>query len=231
MTNKRTAPSKIAFLAGLLLSIPCANASFIEIPQPDATYTSSTTLIPITGADGDVTSTLSDANLTVTFSTPMQVFTVPTTWSNWGSPPATESSTPKVLSPEDFTLTSITLTFSHPLTTFGLEAEPDALAIYGQFPVTLTFFNGATQIGAITRSIDGASAALFAATSTTPITSAVLAVGGNQAVPEGSDPGLAQVRYALADVTPPGVPEPATCFTGLAVFGVLVVRHFRSVRS
>ena len=36
----------------LLLSIPAAKATLIQIPQPDAAYTSSTTLLPITGKTG-----------------------------------------------------------------------------------------------------------------------------------------------------------------------------------
>src|SRR5947209_6623131 len=115
MKNNLLTTSKISVVAGLLLFVPCATAAFITIPQPNAAYTSSTTLIPITGDDFSVTNTLLDANLTVTFSTPMEKFSVPTTWTNWGSSPAVEGSTPNVLSPEDFTFTSVTLTFSHPL--------------------------------------------------------------------------------------------------------------------
>src|SRR5436305_1451301 len=131
MTTNLFRSSRMIVFAGLLLWIPAANAGFVQIPLPDAAYTSSTTLIPITGPDGGTTLTLSDANLTVTFSALMQKFTAGDTWTNWGSPPTVETSTPRVLSPVDFlTTTSVTLVFSQPLSTFGLEAEPDAAAQY-----------------------------------------------------------------------------------------------------
>jgi hypothetical protein len=196
--------SKITVLASLLLGTAAANAQITQIPLPNGAYTSSTTLLPITGADFDTTLTLSDPNLTVTFSTLMEKFTVPASWTAWGSPPATEGSTPRVLSPFDFTITSITLSFSQPLSTFGLEAEPDATT-QGAFPLTLDFFNGVTVLGTVNNTIDGSSAALFAASSTMPITSVTLTVGGNAADPAATDPGIAQVRYALQPV-----PEPAT---------------------
>jgi PEP-CTERM motif-containing protein len=220
MKNNLLSLSTLTILAGLLFCTPAANAAFDPIPLPDSTYTSSTTLIPITGPDGDTILTLSDANLTVTFSTAMQKFTVPDSWTNWNSPPATETSTPRVLSPADFTLTSITLSFSQPLTTFGLEAEPDATT-QGAFPVTLDFFNGLTLLGTVTRTIDGSGAALFAAGSTTPITSVTLTVGGNANVPEGVDPGIAQIRYTAA------VPEPSTWILFAAGLGLLTVRRYR----
>jgi hypothetical protein len=214
-------PSTLFIWAGILFSIPGAKAAFNEIPLPDSTYTNSTTLVPITGADGETTLTLSDANLTVTFSTAMQKFTVPDSWTSWNSPPATETSTPRVLSPADFTLTTVTLNFSQPLSIFGLEAEPDAFT-QGAFPITLDFFNGVTLLGTVGRTIDGSSAALFAASSTTPITSVTLTVNGNSNVPEGVDPGIAQIRYAL-------VPEPSTwLMLGAGLLTLLGIQRVRS---
>jgi hypothetical protein len=220
-------------VAGLFaLSIVPLQAGFMPIAQPDASYTSSTTLIPITGADFDTTLTLSDANLTVTFSTLMEKFTVPTTWTNWSSPPAAETSTPRVLSPADISLTTVSLLFSQPLTTFGLEAEPDALAQYGTFPVTLDFFSGVTLVGSVTNMLDGSTSALFAGASMTPITSVTLTILGNAQVPEGTDPGIAQIRYALAATS--SVPDGrlplwvvAATFVGLAMlhrFGIVSVK-------
>jgi hypothetical protein len=213
--------SRVTGFAGvLLLWIPAANAQITQIPLPDSAYTSSTTLIPITGADGETTLTLSDPNLTVTFSTLMQKFTAEDTWGPWGSPPAVETSTPRVLSPVDFqNVTSVTLAFSQPLTTFGMEAEPDAFT-QGFFPVTLDFFSGATLLGTVSNSLDGSTAALFAASSTMPITSVTLTIGGNAADPAGTDPGIAQIRYAL-------VPEPSTWLMVAIGLALLTVRRFR----
>jgi len=208
---------------------PC-HATFMQIPLPDAAYTSSTTLIPITGADGDTTLTLSDANLTVTFSALMQEFTVPTSWSNWGSPPTVETSTPRVLSPVDFlTTTSVTLSFSQPLTVFGLEAEPDAFE--GTFPVRLDFFNGVTPLGTVSNDLTGFGAALFAASATTPITSVTLTIQGNAQDPAGTDPGIAQIRYALAGTQ--SVPEggPSLWLVVITVVALLMVHRLRYARS
>jgi hypothetical protein len=216
--------ARITVFSGFLLSIQAANAQLTQIPLPDAAYTSSTTLIPIIGADGDTTLTLSDANLTVTFSTLMQEFTVPTSWSNWGSPPTVETSTPRVLSPVDFlTTTSVSLFFSQPLTVFGLEAEPDAFE--GTFPVRLDFFNGVTPLGTVSNNLTGFGAALFAASSTTPITSVTLTIDGNAQDPAGTDPGIAQIRYALP------VPEPSTWIMVATGLALLTVHRFRYTRK
>lgn len=213
-------------LFGMLALVPAAVAGTITaISTPDSGYTGSTTLIPIIGADGDTQTTLADGNLTITFSTSMQQFTVPTTWTNWGTPPAVESSTPRVLAPVDFTVNSVTLTFSSPLTIFGLEVEPDAFS-QGFFPVTESFYNGATLLGTITNSMDGSTAALFAASSTTPITSVNITIDGNTNYPPGTDPAMAEFRYALA------APEPGTMFAMVAGLGILLgVKRIRSARS
>ena len=189
----------LAWVTGFaaLLSATSANAGFTAIPQPDAAYTSSTTLLPITGMNGDTTLTLFDANLTVTFSALMQVFT---DWFSLGAPPATEGNmpVPPVLSPVDFLNTpSVTMTFSHGLTTFGLESEPDA---FGSLPMKMDFFSGATLLGTVSYgSVAGDSGAvLFAASSMTPITSATLTIEPTADFPAATDPGIARLRYALA---------------------------------
>jgi hypothetical protein len=222
---------RMTVFGALLVWIPAASAAFIQIPLPDAAYIGSTTLIPITGPDGGTTLTLSDASVTVTFSTLMQKFTAGDTWTTWGSPPAVEMSTPRVLSPADLTITTVTLVFSQPLSIFGLEAEPDALPKYGAFPLTLDFFSGVIPLGTVSNTLDGSSAALFAASSMTPITSVTLTVHGNSTVPEGNDPGIAQIRYALA--APQSVPEggPSTWLVVATVLALLTVHRFRYARN
>jgi len=224
--------SRTAVLASPLIWAAAAHASFVIIAQPNAAYTSSTTLIPITGNDFDTTTSLSDANLTVTFSTLMEKFSVPTTWTSWSSPPDAETSTPNVLSPADISVNSVMLNFSTALSTFGIEVEPDALPQYGTFPVSLTFFNGATQIGQINKNLDGATSALFAASvdgATPLITSVVLTVAPNVQSPHGTDPGMAQFRYALASVS--STPEPATLFTCGSLLAVLFGLRSRRARK
>ncbi len=209
----------------------CLHPGFFT-KKPDSAYTSSTTLIPITGPDGTTTLTLSDANLTIAFSTLMQEFTVPDTWSTWSSPPNAETSTPRVLSPVDFlNVNSVTFNFSQPLSTFGIEAEPDAFT-QGTFPVTLDFYNGATLLGTVSHDLDGVTSALFAASSMTPITSATLTVHGNMNAPQGTDPGIAQFRYALAGPSQ-SVPDggPSVCLMVGTILALFVGHRFRYVRG
>jgi len=223
--------SRLAAFAGMLLWIPIADGAFLQIPAPNVGYTSSTTLLPITGSDAETTTTLSDVNLTVTFTELLQKFSVPDTWGVWGSPPTVETSTPRILSPAGpnyQSVNAVTLNFSQPLSIFGLEAEPDAFT-QGFFPVTLFFYNGATELGSVTDQLDGSSAELFAASSDTPITSVLLRVDGNATLPEGIDFGIAQLRYSLA--APAAVPEPGTWLMGVAGIAFLAVRRFRSARS
>ena len=197
-------------IAGVALALPGsipAFAQFSAIATPTATYTGSTTLIPITQPDcsgspapGNPTTlnSLSTGPQTVTFSTAMTVNTAGVFpncgggWASWGAPPNTESSTPRVV---DTTSTSLTMTLAVPSSTFGFEVEP-ANSCPISFPcpynITATFFNGATQLGAISLNLNGnAGAMLEAASSTTPITRVVIA-----AAPGSGGFGIAQLRYA-----------------------------------
>src|SRR5215469_11197425 len=92
--------------------------------EPDSHYTSSTTLIDISGfSDGANLSLISGGGLTVFFSGSMMKLSVPATWGTWNSPPFTESSTPPIL----FTngASSVGMMFSSPVHVFGFEAQPD----------------------------------------------------------------------------------------------------------
>jgi len=165
--------------------------AFSVINQPTAAYESSTTNIPIAVSDGTNVNSLADAKETVSFDTTMTAATVPTTWGTWGSPPNTETATPRVLF--NSSANTITLTLSAPTTQFGVEMEPDS----GTDTMTATFFDGATQVGAINRgSISSISGALlFAATTSpdSPFTKVVLSNNDNNH----DGIGIAQVRYAM----------------------------------
>jgi PEP-CTERM motif len=174
-----------------------AKADFVPIPQPNAAYTSSTTQIPVVGADLTSINSISDGTLTVNFSSSVERRTVPGTWSTWGSPPFTEGATPRVLA--CIGCNTLTLTLSSSVNTFGFEMEPNN---FGVFSLTTQFFNGATLIGTITQNVDGsAGARLFAALTNTDsfnrivITSPAGAAGF----------AIARLRYGTA-----AVPEPAT---------------------
>jgi hypothetical protein len=92
-------------------------------------------------------------------------------WEFWGSPPNTESATPRVLA-TPANETSLTIALGTPVNTFGFEIEP---ANSGGFPptaflFTTTFLNGTNTLGTVSRSVTFNGAMLIAATSTTPIT-------------------------------------------------------------
>lgn len=204
----------------ILLAFGCAavplSAAFIVIPQPNAGYTSSTTLIPVTAVELSNVNSINDANLTVSFSDPLQVATVPTNWFSWGSAPAVENSAPRVLITPGTGATVLTLTFSQALSVFGLEAMPDA---FGVTSMTETFFNGATNLGTISLNPDGSvSALLFAASSSTPITSVQITAAN-------TDFAIADIRYAVA------APEPNTWIglgTGLAFIAAYARKRKRN---
>jgi hypothetical protein len=65
----------------------------------------------------------------------------------------------------------------------------------------------------------------------TPITSVTLTIAGNASVPEGTDPGIAQIRYALAP--PQSVPEggPSTWLMVATVLALFTVHRFRYARN
>ncbi len=123
--------------------------SFTIIPQPTAAYEAATTnmsgSIP---ADLTTTTTLSDGVETVTFDQTVTAATVPGTFNNWGSPPNTESATPRIVG--SMAGNSLTLTLSRATDEFGLEMEPN---IFGTDTMTATFYDGAAPIGTISQSV------------------------------------------------------------------------------
>jgi PEP-CTERM motif len=177
-----------------------AKADFVPISQPNAAYTSSTTQIPVVPPNGTLINSITDGILTVNFSTGVRTATVPGGgWATWGSPPNTEGNMPRVLT--CIGCNTLTMSLSSAVGTFGFELEPN---VFQTFSVTAEFFNGATSIGSITRSVNGsAGALLFAALTNTDqftrvvITSPVDAQGF----------AIARLRYGTAG---PAVPEPAT---------------------
>ena len=191
-------------------SVP-AFAQFTPIATPVASYTGSTTVLSIPGANFSTTSTLADANETLTFSNPVDVRTVPSGgWGTWNSPPATESATPKVLYNSGL---SLTIGLSSPKTIFGFEVETNNS---GTYSVTATFYNGATVLGTITQSIVSTSGALLAAASSgTPITSVTItAAAGSGGF------AIAQLRYASPAAPPTVTSVPVL---GLPAMGALAI--------
>jgi hypothetical protein len=157
--------------------------AFTPIAQPDAAYIANTNLLAITDPDFTVMNSLSDGAFTTNFSIPMQARTVPASWATWGSPPFTETSTPRLLYSSG--PSSVTFTFSAPVSIFGFEAQPNAFAVH---TMTANFYNGATLVGSIVQGVDGtAGARLFAASTSSMFTSVEFFSQG--------DFGVANLRY------------------------------------
>jgi len=211
---------------GLAGCIP-AFAAFNVISTPVAAYTGATTLIPITLPDGNATTTLADGTQTISFSAPLLAATVPGTWLTWGSPPNTESSTPRLLT--DIGGTSLTMTLAVPSYTFGFEIEPNGAGeTQAAYLITAQFYNGATLLGTMSQNINWQSGALLAAGSdSSPITSVVIT-----APPSANGFAMAQFRYSTTIIVPI-TPAPNTGVTGglamlLLAAGTLLARARKS---
>jgi len=193
-----------------------ATPVFTIVPQPNSSYTSNTTLLPFTDPLESMIMSVSDGTLTISFlfggsPTIMDVNLVPTDWATWGSPPETETSTPTVVRPDDTTQTDIVFSFSVPLTTFGVELEPDDTT-NTLHPFTTTYSLGGNTAGVIQESVSGnAAARLFAAS------------GG----PFDQVEVISNVDFAAAQFRYVAVPEPATSILLLAPLVIIVVRTRR----
>jgi hypothetical protein len=193
-----------------ILATAPAFAQLVTYTTPTSAYTGSTSLMSIPGANLSTTTTLTDGTETLTFSSTVDVRTVPGGgWSTWASPPNTESATPKVLAVTTG-LTSMTITLSTPHNKFGFEFEPNN----GTQAITVTYFNGATTLGSIPLTVAGSSGArLFAANSSTPITHVVIAA------PAGAN-GFAMAQFRYGDQPPlPG----ATSIPTLSEWGMIIL--------
>ena len=189
----------------LVLSLP-AFAGFTTFAQPgDGNYEALTTNYGGGDGSGNFITSLGPFN----FSNPQSENNVPGSWATWGSPPATESSTPNVLWNEGFNTLTITVS---PSSIVGFELEPDNFAVE---EVTAQFFDGANLVGTIDLSPNGsAGALLFAAQTDEAFTSVVITdlAGGDFAI--------AQLREAPVGSTP----EPGTMvLLGTGLLGALGV--------
>ena len=193
---------------GSVLSAGSAKA-FTQVTQPDAAYLSSTTLIDISSIpDFTLLSSVTDGTQTVGFGTTVSKRTVPINWGTWGSPPATETSTPPLLYSDG--QTSLTLSLSNPSNIFGFELEPDPFGVQN---FTVEFYDSAaTRLGTLGLSPNGNAGALLSAASDGNLFSQVVIKSDS-----GVDFAIAQLRYGKG--TPPPVPGPLPLFGAAAAFG------------
>jgi hypothetical protein len=195
-------------LAAAVLLCPTLRADFITISQPTAAYLSGTTLLVFTDPDGTLVGGGASGGEALVYSSDLVEYTVPTSWAAWGTPPAVETSTPRVGFTNGVSTLGIRLTV--PAKTFGVEVEPDNHALE---QTAAAFFSGSTLVGTIDLSPDGnGGALLFAASTTTnPFTSVVIT---NL---KGHDFAIAEERFAVA------VPEPATLLLLIPAFAALAL--------
>jgi hypothetical protein len=208
----------LAFLAG---SAGDSRGDFVTIATPTAAYTSSTTKIPITASTGTALGSVGDGALTIAFTGPTTVTAVGPGIFGWGTPPTVEEVAPPVLFSQ-FQL-SRSLTFSRPLSTFGVEMEsnnPTGFFTSPTFRLTATFFDNGVTVGSIPLDLVAPGGTrLFAATTTGEFTSVTLTAASGSGGFE-----FGQIRYAAA-----AVPEPSSlALTGIA--GVMSLRHARRRR-
>jgi PEP-CTERM motif len=128
-----------------------------------------------------------------------------------GSPPGTEDALPIVVAPLDGSdVTSLLFQFSRPLTTFGMEPEPDDLAAR---EIVVQFFSGGVSQGTLALLVQGNSGArLFAAGG---------GVFDSVQVSSDTDFAAAEFRYVVA------TPEPGSLWL---LAGVLVAFGWRCQR-
>jgi hypothetical protein len=222
-------------LTRILQTVVCLTAAasapafgqFFTISSPTPQYLGNTSLlgIPVGASFASVSGAQS-----YSVSPTLIQFQVPGSWTVWGAPPDTESATPRVLA-TPINTTTVTWTLTPGVTTFGFEIEPanaGAVPTPLSYTITATYFNGATPLGTISRSLQYNAARVFAASSSTPITSVVitapLAAGGFA---------MAQLRTGSTLIGGPdvtaipalGLPELGALSLLLAGAGVLLARR------
>jgi hypothetical protein len=203
-----TARIGLLVLAAAVLPKPALRADFVTISQPTAAYVNGTTPLVFTDSDGTIIGGGSIGGETLIYSSNLVEDTVPASWSAWGTPPAVETSTPRV----GFTngASSLGISLINPAKIFGFELAPNNQAVE---QTTAAFYSGSTLVGTIDLFPDGNDGALLyaASTATNPFTRVLIT---NL---DGGDFAIAQERFVLA------VPEPATlvllipAFVGLAL--------------
>jgi len=205
-----------------LVAAGVAPAQVVTFPTPTAAYLGSTTKLPIPSTQGTQFNSLSDGIQTVTLSSTVATQTGAGSSFGWGNSPTVESSTPLVFFTGQ-TTNSLTLLFSAPVATFGVEMLPNSPSVFFGYTMKATFFDGPAALGSISQSlVSPGGAHLFAAQAPAdaPFTSVTLTAqtGSPPSGTQGFEVG--QVRYAIA------VPEPTSlALVSLAGAGWLVRRR------
>jgi hypothetical protein len=188
-----------------------ARANFIPIAQPDAAYVGGTALLGFAAPDFGVVGSLTDGTQTASFDVGMVALSVPTTWSSWGSPPNTESATPRVLWTNGFT--SLQISLATPTFTFGFEAQPNTAVVSN---LTVDFYSLGFLVGTIALDVDGNAGALLFAAKTDNFGFDMIVINGFD------DFAIANVRH-----DPFSIPEPSSVALLLLGGGLMVLLRRR----
>ena len=224
MRHSVSVPRLFLGLLVLMVVPACSHADTI-IPLPSPSYIAETSLLSFAAPDEALISSITNGSETVSFvsvTSLMRASTVGDDWSTWGSPPNTESSTPRVLwsgQDDNFNpVTTLSFVLSAPVSIFGFEAEPGLLDTH---TMLATFYMGATVEQTISLDVSGNGGARLFAAQADPGT-----FFDSVTLTSDIDWAAGEFRYAPAQV-----PEPGTFAMAIAMAILLTItRKLRGTR-
>lgn len=207
-----------AILPILLLAIAAPLATAGPIVSPTAAYLNATSVITFSDVDEALLHIITTNQIAVEFSSLLRASTVGDNWASWGSPPNTESATPRVLwsgLDDNFDpVTTVTFLLSRPVSVFGFEAEPGPTSVH---TLTASYFMQGQLLQTISRDVSGTAGAVLFAASAAPGT-----FFDSVKLTSDADWAVGQLRYAPVIQSTTAAPEPQSWLllaSGLAILG------------
>jgi hypothetical protein len=170
--------------------------SFQILPLPDAHYVASTNKVTWNHPYRSIINSISDGNLTVNFSSELQVMN-DGYGPSWENPPYVEEPKPLILLTS---YNSSTITLSKPVKVFGFEFSPNSYTLASTW--TAEFYSGNTFVGQVTKSYPGSTylvgvARLIAASTDATFDKVIIEFNSGDAGVGGMV--FSQIRYAEYD--------------------------------